>query len=302
MKKNKLTVNYNLQGWIFLIPLLLGLFLFFLIPMINSFRFSVNDIYVDGDGYHFAKFNGLSNYYEALFVDNNYTRTLFGAIGSMVATVPLVIVFSFFIAAVLNQRFKGRSVFRIIFFLPVIIASAISLTGGDILQKSMGNSDVFKNTFGTAAMSLSGKIGEYLLTLGAKQNLVDTVTGAINNAYGIINLSGIQILIFLTGMESIPSSLYEASRVEGATSWETFWKITFPMISPLILTCVVYTVVDTFTATSNPVMEIIHKTAFGSSQNFSLSSAMAWIYFLLIIGILGITSALVSRRIFYQNR
>ena len=108
-----------------------------------------------------------------------------------------------------------------------------------------------------------------------------TLTGLVDKIYEVIDLSAIQILIMLVGMQSISPSLYEAAMVEGATAWEKFWKITFPMISPLVFTCIIYTVIDSFTANDNQVMELMSTTAF-TDLKFSLASAMGWLYFLLI--------------------
>ena len=157
---------------------------------------------------------------------------------------------------------------------------------------------MYKNTFGTGAMSISSQIGRYFINSGFSTDAVEMVTGFVDRVYEVINLSGIQILIFLTGMQSISPSLYEASDIEGATAWENFWKITFPMVSPLILTATVYTIIDSFTASSNQVMETIKSTAF-TRQEFGLSSAMSWIYFGAILLCLAVLVFITSRFIRY---
>ena len=300
-RKSRLQSNQNLQGLLFLIPLMIGLLLFFIIPIAKSFLFSISDVGVGDRGYTLAP-SGFGHYYTALFVEPDYLQIVTQSIGNMAFTVPLILLFSFFMASILNQKFRGKALFRVILFLPVIIASSamIAVNTGDSLQQQMGNSEMYKNTFGTGAMSISDQIAQYFIRSGFSTEAVDTVTGFVDRVYEIINLSGIQILIFLTGMQSISPSLYEASAIEGATAWENFWKITFPMVSPLILTCTVYTIIDSFTANSNKVMETIKNTAF-TRQDFGLSSAMSWIYFLIIAAILGLVSWLISRRVFYYD-
>lgn len=300
-RKSRLQANQDLQGLLFLIPLLVGLLLFFIIPIVKSFLFSISDVGV-GEGGYTLTFSGFGHYYSALFVEPEYLQIVTQSIGAMAFSVPLILLFSFFMASILNQKFRGKTVFRIILFLPVIIASSamIAVNTGDSLQQQMGNSELYKNTFGTGAMSISDQIGQYFVNAGFSAETVNTVTGFVDRVYEVINLSGIQILIFLTGMQSISPSLYEASAIEGATAWENFWKITFPMVSPLILTCTVYTIIDSFTANSNQVMETIKNTAF-TRQDFGLSSAMSWIYFAIIAVILGVVSLIISRRVFYYD-
>ena len=301
-QKSKLVANQDLQGLLFLIPLLVGLILFFLVPLTKSFLFSISSVNVDGDGYHLT-LSGLRHYKSAILAEADYTQLVTKSIGNMLFTSPLVLIFSFFMASVLNQRFRGKTFFRVVLFLPVIIASSamISLNAGDSLQSQMGNSELYKNTFGTGALSVSRQIGQYFIESGFKEEFVNTVTGFVDQVYSVISLSGIQILIFLTAMQSISPALYEASTIEGATSWENFWKITFPMVSPMILTCTVYTIIDSFTSNANTVMEAIRSTAF-TRQDFGLSSAMSWIYFVIIAVILGLVSLLMSRRVFYHDR
>ena len=300
-RKSRLQTNQDLQGLLFLIPLLIGLLLFFVIPIVKSFQFSISEVGVGAQGYTLSPY-GFGHYYAALFKEPDYLQIVTKSLGNMAFSVPLILLFSFFMASILNQKFRCKAVFRMILFLPVIIASSamIAVNTGDSLQQQMGNSEMYKNTFGTGAMSISSQIGRYFINSGFSTDAVEMVTGFVDRVYEVINLSGIQILIFLTGMQSISPSLYEASDIEGATAWENFWKITFPMVSPLILTATVYTIIDSFTASSNQVMETIKSTAF-TRQEFGLSSAMSWIYFVIIAAIIGIVSLIISKRVFYYD-
>jgi ABC-type sugar transport system permease subunit len=133
------------------------------------------------------------------------------------------------------------------------------------------------------------------------QGLVEYVTTAINNIYNIVNRSGVQMLIFLAGLQSISPAIYEACRIDGCTAWETFWKITFPMISPMILVNGVYTIIDSFTTNSNSVMAYIN-SVYQGSEGQVLSSAMAWMYFLIVMVILAAAVGIFSAFVFYQKR
>jgi ABC-type sugar transport system permease subunit len=130
--------------------------------------------------------------------------------------------------------------------------------------------------------------------------LVTYVVSIVNDVYNIINYSGVQMLIFLAGLQSISPSIYEACRIDGATGWETFWKVTFPMISPMILVNTVYTVIDSFTSSTNTVMGFIQSYYDSTSQ--VVSSAMAWVYFIIVLAIVGVVTGLLSAYIFYQRR
>ncbi|MGM9683485.1 MAG: carbohydrate ABC transporter permease, partial [Eubacteriales bacterium] len=133
------------------------------------------------------------------------------------------------------------------------------------------------------------------------EGLLEYVVKAINNIYGIVNRSGVPMLIFLAGLQSISPAVYESVQIDGATSWETFWKITFPMISPMILVNAVYTIIDSFTTDSNQVMKFISNVYQQADGNVR-SSAMAWMYFLIVIAIIGIVAAICSAFVFYQRR
>ena len=133
------------------------------------------------------------------------------------------------------------------------------------------------------------------------QGLVNFVTQAINNIFDIVNRSGVQLLIFLAGLQSISPAIYESVQIDGASAWETFWKITFPMISPMILVNAVYTIIDSFTTNSNIVMTYI-KTVRPLDHGEELASAMSWMYFLIVLAIIGLVAAIMSAYVFYQKK
>ena len=286
-----------LKGYLFLLPLMFGLLMFFIIPMIDSVRMSVSDVSVSPDGRKMA-FSGFGYFKEALFVSNDFRETATSSVLSMLLTTPLVMIFSFFMASVLNQKFRGRTFFRVVLFIPVIIMMTSGQTNA--LESQMNGMSSYKDTFDVSAEAFTSQIANYLLEAGVSEKITNGITEVTNMVYSVINLSGIQILIMLTGMQSISPALYEAAKVEGGTAWENFWKITFPMVSPLILTSFIYTIIDSFTSSSNGLMELLQSTAF-TDQNYSLASAMALIYFAIVTVIVAVVAFIVSRFVFYYD-
>lgn len=283
-------------GVLYVLPWLLGFIFFFLIPLISSLRYSLSTITANAQGMN-IEFIGFKNYIEALTINTSFNRTLAESIINMLVNVPLIVIFSLFLAVLLNQKFFGRSFARAVFFLPVILASGVILT---LESSSLIQAVNDQNAGGSGAINAfsSFELQSMMLEAGVSETIVLYLTGAVDRIYEIVSLSGVQILIFLAGIQTISPQLYEASKMEGATGYESFWKITFPMVSPLILVNVVYTVIDSFSR--NALTDLIRETGF-TKFNFGLSSAMAWIYFLCIIIILAISTGVISRKVFYHE-
>ena len=210
-------------------------------------------------------------------------------------------------AIVLNQKMLGRAVFRAIFFIPVILATGLidQIDQGNAAMDYMNSGGIDTGAGGAESeglintMDITNLLGN--MVIGTE--LVEYVVGVVNNIFNIVNRSGVQMLIFLSGLQSISPAIYESCKMDGATGWETFWKITFPMISPMILVNTIYTVIDSFTSESNVVMRYINRVYnTGSLRPRELSSAMSWIYFLLVLALIGLVSLLVSAFVFYQRR
>ena len=297
MKKMSLEEKKGLWGWAFITPWLIGFILLFAVPLFQSIHYSFSKLTLTIQGIN-LEFLGFSNYKNALLQHVDYNRTLVEVIVDMVVNVPLIVMFSLFIAAILNQKFRGRMFARAIFFLPVILASGVisSIETGDFLQSAMmggaGGEDA-----GDQANLKSFELEKMLLQAGLSDWIVLYLTGAVDRIYEIVSASGVQIIIFLAGLQSISPQLYEVAKIEGATSYEAFWKITLPLISPLILTNVIYSVIDSFT--DNEMTKLLQVTAF-EQFNYGLSGAMSWIYFIIISIILLISTFFISKKVFYQ--
>lgn len=296
-RKLSLEQKNRYYGLYFILPWFAGFLFLFMIPLLSSFRYSLSNLQVTDEGFS-LKFIGLSNYREALLSHESYVRVLTESVMNIAINTPLVIIFSLFFAVLLNQKFRGRVIARAIFFLPVILASGIiaSIENGDLMQSVVRSAN--DTTGGGLSFMKNLELTVMLVESGINVTLVEYLTGAVSRIYEIVSQSGVQILIFLAGLQSISPSLYEAAKIEGSTGYEAFWKITFPMISPLILTNLVYTIINSFI--SDDTSRLVVDTAF-KSFDFGLSAAMAWMYFAVIALVLWVTTLIVSRKVFYQD-
>ena len=293
-------------GWLFVLPFVIGFVLVYLPIVYDSIRYSFYTIKVLGGGGFELIPAGWTNYSDALLKDPDYVQTLLSGLADMLFDIPMILIFSLFMAVLLNQKMAGRAVFRAIFFIPVILSTGImeSIEAQNVLSDYMEEAGGIEDGSGESAASdiVSAMDVEAMFSgMAVGQGLVEYVTVAINNIYDIVNRSGVQMLIFLAGLQSISPAIYESVQIDGATSWETFWKITFPMISPMILVNAVYTIIDSFTTDSNVVMKYI-SSVYQQANGNVLSSAMAWMYFLIVIGIIAIVAAAFSAFVFYQRR
>lgn len=291
--KLSLRVQKSLLGLLFTLPFIVGFLAFLAYPFAQSIIFSVSKLTIVPTGYE-LDFVGLDNYRHVLLVDPRFRQVFVETVVTMAARIPVILIFSFFAANLLNQRFRGRMLARVAFFLPVILGAEISLKmqQADYMQQAV--------SFSESGLLSLGTLHQLLTILKLPQVFIGFIFRAINEVPLIIRSSGIQILIFLAALQSIPKSLYEAAHMEGATGWEAFWKITFPLVSPLLLVNVVYTIVDSFTAADNALLELIQNAAW-MGAGFGVSTAMSWIYFASILAILAVTIILLGRRVHYET-
>jgi ABC-type sugar transport system permease subunit len=291
-------------GYLFILPFLIGFLAFMFYPILQSLLMVFSEVKIDTIRHGFSMtFSGLANLKRVFMIDPDFNRLLAEEIGRMVLIVPAVIIFSLFIALVLNQNFAGRGIVRAVFFLPVILSSGvmIGLETNNSLLSSMAQIIQEGNS---ANASVTGVLEDILVQSESGSSFITDfmayIFDIVNQIYDIAMASGIQIIIFLSALQTIPVSMFEAAKIEGATSWESFWKITFPMVSSLILVNVVYSVVDFFIRTDNAVMNKIRATLLQRLE-YGFSTAMAWVYFLAVIVIVGIASALSSRKVYYYE-
>lgn len=295
------------MGWLFVLPFVIGFVIIYAPIVYDSILYSFTKIsIVTGGGYRLA-WVGLDNYREALFVDPTYVTTLTAGIKQLIFDIPAIVIFSLFMAVLMNEKMVGRAAFRAIFFIPVILSTGLidKIDQSNQLLSYMGDTssmDMGDGGSTTTNQVISAMDIELLfknMVIGEK--LVDYVVQLVNDIYDIVNKSGVQMLIFLAALQSISPAIYESCQIDGATGWETFWKITLPMISPMILVNTVYTVIDSFTSADNQVMTYIDNVYDQPSGNV-LSSAMAWMYFLIVMLIIAAVAGILSAYTFYQRQ
>ena len=310
-KKRKRATSLDVKkaraGWVFVLPFIIGFFFIYLPIIFDSIRFSFNEMQmVIGGGYKLI-FVGLKNYNDALLADPNFVTTLLTGIEQLILDVPSIVIFSLFVALILNQKIAGRAAFRAIFFIPVILTTGLisEIDAGNILATIQGSTAGIDDGSGqtsTAAEIVSVMDFEALFSnMMIGTEIVEYVVGLVNNIFNIVNRCGVQMLIFLSGLQSISPAIYESCSIDGASGWETFWKITLPMMSPMILVNSIYTIIDSFTASDNRVMAYI-ASVMEQSGGDVLASAMYWIYFLIVIIIVAAVAGLLSAFVFYQRK
>ena len=293
-------------GWFFVLPFIVGFVLIYLPIIFDSIKFSFHEIDPVRTGGYTLTWVGIQNYQKALFENADYVKTLVTGMKQLILEVPSIVIFSLFIAVLLNDKIAGRAAFRAILFVPVILSTGLigSIDAQNNLMEFMDAEAGIDNGAGqSTAAQLSAAIDLEALFANMKvgTGLVEYVAGAVDGISTIINRSGVQILIFLAGLQSISPAIYESCKIDGATTWETFWKITFPMISPMILVNAIYTIIDAFTSESNAVMRLVD-SVYSQPDGNVLSSAMAWMYFLVVILILAAVAGIMSMFVFYQRR
>ena len=285
-----------IAGYLFISPFIVGFLAFMVKPFFESLYMSLCTVEVSGKGFTNI-FEGVTNYVRAFTADVDFTRLLWNELGRMIINVIAIMVFSFFVAMLLNQKFKGRALVRGIFFLPVILSSGV-IIGVEYENELMASMRDVVEMSGDGT-SITDTLKEILNISGVGGGVFAIVFDIVDGIYDVVLASGIQIIIFLSGLQTISKSMYEAASIEGCTSWESLWKITFPMISPLLLVNWVYTIVDFCMRTDNEVMEKIQEVML-ENLNYGSASAMSWIYFGIVIAIIGATSFLISKVVYYD--
>ncbi|MCQ2459415.1 MAG: sugar ABC transporter permease [Ruminococcus sp.] len=300
-EKKKTGLSYSkkksLYGYGFISLWLVGTILFFLIPLFESLVYSFSKVTVE-PGEVKKSLSGFGNYIYVLNEDPYYSEYLSDTLLETLWKTPVILIFSLFIAVLLNQKFKGRTLARAVFFLPVIIATGpvFRIISGDMERTGSTGGENFSTMFST---NLIGELMEFLGIYGLSDKMNVYISAIADNIFGIVWSSGIQIILFLAALQNIPSSVKEAAEIEGATAWEYFWKITFPYVSPFILANFVFTVIDSFMSPMNKVMGRILDIK--KEWMFGEASAMAWIYFAVVLAAVGTVAFAVRRHIFYET-
>ena len=298
----------GLYGYGFIALWFIGTLWLFIIPVLTSLWYSLCDtqLLAKADALEkgmtsagiYTEFNGFKNFVNAFTVDTEFLPKLGSSLGEILPNTLVIMIFSLFIAVILNQKFRGRTLARAIFFLPVLIATGpvISVINGDMTSQGLSDASQFSTLFKT---DLVTELMEFIGIYNLNQTFTDVIKNITSDVLNLVWNSGIQILIFLSALQTIPPSAKEAASIEGATAWEFFWKITFPYISPMILSNLVYTVIDAFVSTDNQVMEYVLKQS--GNWEYGYAAALAWIYFAIVGACLGLICVIINRFVYYEN-
>ena len=298
----------GLYGYGFIALWFIGTLWLFIIPVLTSLWYSLCDtqLLAKADALEkgmtsagiYTEFNGFKNFVNAFTVDTEFLPKLGSSLGEILPNTLVIMIFSLFIAVILNQKFRGRTLARAIFFLPVLIATGpvISVINGDMTSQGISDASQFSTLFKT---DLVTELMEFIGIYNLNQTFTDVIKNITSDVLNLVWNSGIQILIFLSALQTIPPSAKEAASIEGATAWEFFWKITFPYISPMILSNLVYTVIDAFVSTDNQVMEYVLKQS--GNWEYGYAAALAWIYFAIVGACLGLICVIINRFVYYEN-
>jgi len=294
----------QLYGYAFVSPFLIGFLLFFIAPFLFYISMSFSKMTLTNEGLAFINI-GFENYKNIFTTKPEYMVNVWNSVTVIGVQLFTTVLYSLFVAILLNQKFKGRFLVRAIFFLPVIVASGVAAISSDkdilVNNAYMLLSGMADNT----SVKMSANIAETIIALFGTTNIthgfVSFVTSIVSGIYDITQASGVQILIFLAGLQTISPSLYEASKIDGATGWENFWKITLPMISPMILVNAIYTIVDSLSSINNITVSLIYQTA-AKDLDYTKSAAMGILYFSIVLTTLAVAMVIMSRFVYYENK
>lgn len=272
LKKKGLT---NLQrdaigGYLFFLPWIIGFLIFTLYPMIFSIEMSFSEVTVR-PGEIFLEWQAGKYYDHAWNVDTTFKLQLGNAMLFICCSTPVVLVFALIVALLLNKEFPGRTFFRMVFFVPVIIMS-----GPVITNLLSGHSVEFKEQL-PSVYELLQSMPEFI----SKPSIF-----ILDELTLILWFSGVPILIFMVGLQRVSPDIYEAANIDGAGGWEKFWKITLPHLAPMMVISAVYTVVELSDYSELGVNQKITSAMFDTTRLYSFSAAMSWIYFLCVLAVL----------------
>ncbi len=291
IKPGRLAKREAITGLIFVSPWILGACIFLAYPLGTSFYYALNNIRITPLGKSFT-FVGYGNFTQILLSDADFPTQLVDYLTTTIISVPIIVVFALIIAMMLNQKIKARGFFRLIFFLPVIIVSGPIL--GMLTEQGAGSITAIDT------QAISTAVHSFL-----PYSLAEPISEIFENMVTILWYSGVQILIFLSGLQKIDRSMYEAAQIDGGSGWECFWKITLPNIKPLVLLNCVYTVVFISNNNQNAIIELIKNSMFSGTKEkgYGYASAMAWLYSVVVLLIVGLFALIfLAKKDIYEKQ
>jgi len=280
--KLKYALREALTGYAFISIWICGFLLFTMFPLFRTIWFSLNNVKITATGIE-TTFTGFKNFQDAFLLDVAFAETLIDYLFQLVVLVPIIIVFSIIVAILLNLKIRGKSILRTIYFLPVII------TSGPVIQKLI---DEGATTF----PGLEQFIELSVLQQTFPAPIARVISFLVSSFIIILWFSGVQILIFLAGLQKLDKGMYEAADIDGASKWESFWKLTLPAMNPLIAVNIIYTIVTYSFFALNPIIALILESMYATGKGFGYASALAWIYFAVLLVVLGMFTYVIIRK------
>lgn len=291
-KKSSLEAVRQRYGYTFVAHWGIGLIMFFIVPLFSSVIYAFSEVSIGNNGVE-SDMIGIKHFMSILKEDPNYLDNLRDSIGSIFYSLPIIVSLSLILAVVLNQNFKGRTFFRGIFFMPVIIVSSVVIVH---MQSTYVNAPLFTMASSDTGVT-SGNLIDFesmLMDLNLPTQITSMLSDLLGNVFGLIWNCGVQTILFLAGLQSISPSLYEVSKIEGANKWEEFWFITIPCLKDVLSLVVIYTMIELFTAVDNPIMKTAY-TLMQERQVYDRSSAMLWLYFVIVLAVIGTVLLIYNR-------
>jgi len=280
--KLKYALREALTGYAFISIWICGFLLFTMFPLFRTIWFSLNNVKITATGIE-TTFTGFKNFQDAFLLDVAFAETLIDYLFQLVVLVPIIIVFSIIVAILLNLKIRGKSILRTIYFLPVII------TSGPVIQKLI---DEGATTF----PGLEQFIELSVLQQTFPAPIARVISFLVSSFIIILWFSGVQILIFLAGLQKLDKGMYEAADIDGASKWESFWKLTLPAMNPLIAVNIIYTIVTYSFFALNPIIALILESMYATGKGFGYASALAWMYFAVLLVVLGMFTYVIIRK------
>lgn len=290
------TTKRKLYGVTFLLPFLIGFLMFFAKPLWETIFYSFQKITIDEVGQMQFENIGLKNYVDLFTTEVSTSKTQILRVftdenTNMLINAPLITLLSLFLALLANRQFKGRAIVRMIFFLPIIL-------GLDVVT------DMLTVTTGSETMQTGGLFSESFVAMmlvrytSIPMTYLNPIIEFVENIFSVISRSGVQTLVFLAALQSISPSMYEVAKIEGATSYETFWKVTIPSILHIVVFVVIYTIVDVFL--TSQIAEEVYAFGFQQSGKIGIGSALSVVYIINVLLVLGIV-LLFTRKVVSNN-
>ena len=311
MKKKysfSLAKKQGVMGFVYLLPWLIGFGLFFVRPLISTISYAFSTVELSLGEINLT-FIGLENFRHIFTVDPVFNRLILTLAYPALIMVAIVVIFSLLAAILIDGKYPGRSIIRTVFFIPIIMGANIATSA--LVGQDAATTEVMADGFGDIggfASNTSLFFMQTLRNIGLPTAMTDYVTQAISGIFGVLANSGVPVLIFLAGLQAIPPSLYEVAKIEGANSYESFWKVTLPMISPMILLSTVYTIIDLFTRHTASIdgatvgfFSRVESIAFGGTGDFGVASAMVLVYIVACLVVIGVVSFVISKGVFYYD-